>query len=47
MKKSYNVEAAFNGMRLDRWIRNKIGNAQMFQDRILVLNLERKMKPEF
>jgi len=26
MKKSYNVEAAFNGMRLDRWIRNKIGN---------------------
>ncbi len=26
MKKSYNVEAAFSGMRLDRWIRNKIGN---------------------
>jgi len=26
MKKSYNVELTFNNMRLDRWIRNKLGN---------------------
>ena len=26
MKKSYNVEAKYNNMRIDRWIRNNIGN---------------------
>ena len=26
MKKSYNVEATYNNMRIDRWIRNNIGN---------------------
>ena len=26
MKKSYNVEKTFNGMRIDRWIRNIIKN---------------------
>ena len=26
MKKSYNVEATFNNMRIDRWIRNNLGN---------------------
>ena len=26
MKKSFNVESAFNDMRLDRWIRNNLGN---------------------
>ena len=26
MKKSYNVESTFNGMRIDRWIRNILGN---------------------
>ncbi len=26
MKKSFNVESAFNDMRVDRWIRNNLGN---------------------
>ena len=26
MKKSHNVEATYNNMRIDRWIRNNIGN---------------------
>ena len=26
MKKSYRVEATYNNMRIDRWIRNNIGN---------------------
>jgi len=26
MKKSFNVEPTFNGMRIDRWIRNNLGN---------------------
>ena len=26
MKKSYNVDQTFNNMRIDRWIRNKLGN---------------------
>ena len=26
MKKSFNVEPTFNGMRIDRWIRNNFGN---------------------
>ena len=26
MKKSYNVEATYNNMRIDRWVRNNIGN---------------------
>jgi len=26
MKKSYTVEKTYNDMRLDRWIRNNIGN---------------------
>ena len=26
MKKSIIVESAYNGMRIDRWIRNNIGN---------------------
>ena len=26
MKKSFNVDKTYSGMRIDRWIRNKIGN---------------------
>ena len=26
MKKTYNVDAAYNNMRIDRWVRNNIGN---------------------
>ena len=26
MKKSFSVETAFNDMRVDRWIRNNLGN---------------------
>jgi len=26
MKKSFNVVSAFNNMRIDRWIRNNLGN---------------------
>ncbi|MDB4279983.1 S4 domain-containing protein, partial [bacterium] len=26
MKKSYSVDATFNDMRIDRWIRNNLGN---------------------
>ena len=26
MKKSYNVDSTFNGMRIDKWIRNNLGN---------------------
>ena len=26
MKKSYNVDYAYNGMRLDRWIRKNLGD---------------------
>ena len=26
MKKSYNVEQTYNDMRIDRWIRNNLGN---------------------
>ena len=26
MKKSFNVDTTFNGMRIDRFIRNKLGN---------------------
>ena len=26
MKKSFNVDSTFNDMRIDRWIRNNIGN---------------------
>ena len=26
MKKSFNVDSTFNDMRIDRWIRNNLGN---------------------
>ena len=26
MKKTYHVDAAYNNMRIDRWVRNNIGN---------------------
>ena len=26
MKKSFNVDSTFNNMRIDRWIRNNLGN---------------------
>ena len=26
MKKTYYVDAAYNNMRIDRWVRNNIGN---------------------
>jgi len=26
MKKTYSVDATYNNMRIDRWIRNNIGN---------------------
>jgi len=26
MKKNYNVDASYNNMRIDRWVRNNIGN---------------------
>ena len=26
MKKTYNVDAAYNNMRIDRWVRNNVGN---------------------
>ena len=26
MKKTYNVDATYNNMRIDRWVRNNIGN---------------------
>ena len=46
MKKSFNVDSTFNDMRIDRWIRNNLGNypqgliEKKFKDRFIFKGYE-------